>query len=130
MCFGILAKLLILHRPARQSASGLLDVGFREVADAKGEQLHQLASEIFVGMFPAIAGSVEPDQERRVAHGGVEQISKSAAGTNAKGLILPAHEREVVDLGIAGGEVVVPHEREPLAQGVRPEDHSVDPPRP
>ena len=80
VCFGILGKFLILHRPARQSAGGLLDVGFGKVADAEGEELHQLASEVFVGMFPAIAGSIEPDQERWIAHGGVEQLAKALAG--------------------------------------------------
>ena len=46
----------------------------------------------------------------------------------AQGLVLPPHQRQVVDLGVAGGEVAVPQEREALGQRVRAEEHAVDPP--
>ncbi len=35
--------------PAREHARGRVDVGFGVVADAAGEQLHQLAAEVFLG---------------------------------------------------------------------------------
>ena len=45
-----------------------------------------------------------------------------------KRLVLPPHQGQVVDLEVAGGEVVVPHQRQPLGQRVRAEEHAVDPP--
>ena len=38
------------------------------------------------------------------------------------------HEAEVVDLEVAGGEVIVPQEGQALGQRVRTEEHAVDPP--
>src|SRR5436190_4643965 len=44
-------------------------------------------------------------------------------------LILPEHVAGIVDLGIAGGEMVVPEERDLFAQRLRAVKHTVNPPR-
>ncbi len=38
------------------------------------------------------------------------------------------HQAEVVDLEVTGGEVVMPHQGEPLGEGVGTAEHAVDPP--
>ena len=120
---------LVTHElPARQGAGGLLDVVLGIVADPEREQLHQLAGEVLVRVALRILLGVEPDQERRVAEHRVQQPAERAAAERAQRLVLPPHQRQVVDLEVAGGEVVVPHQRQPLGQRIRAEEHAVDPP--
>ena len=67
---GGLAEGAVGDRPAGEGAGGLLDVGLGVVADAQGEQLHQLAGQVLVGVPLAVGRRVEPDQEGRVADRG------------------------------------------------------------
>ena len=59
-----------------------------------------------------------------------KQRAKVAQGVAAHQLVLAEHEAGVVDLGVAGGEVIVPEERQLLAERMRTVEHPVQPPRP
>src|SRR5262249_20901126 len=74
-------------------------------------------------------GGVEPNQQSGIAHDLIEQRPKPSSAQLAKELILAMHGRQIADLLIAGSEVVVPNERQPLAQRIGPKEHAVDPPR-
>ncbi len=126
---GGLAELAIGDGPAGQGSGGFLDVGLAVMADPQGEELHQLAGQVLVGVSLAVGRRVEPDQERRVADHRLQQLAERLAGQAAERLVLTPHGRRVADLEDAGGEVVVPHQGQPLAQGVGREDQAEEPPR-
>ena len=77
---GDVAEGAVVDGPAGQGAGGLLDVVLGVVADAEGEQLHQLAGEVLVGVPLAVRRGVEPDQQRRVADRGLEQLAERGRG--------------------------------------------------
>ncbi len=79
-------------QPVRARAASLTSASVI-VADAQGEQLHQLAGEVLVGVPLAVGRGVEPDQQGRVADDGVEQLAERRPGQPAEGLVLPAHRR-------------------------------------
>ncbi len=64
MSRGGLAELAIGDGPAGEGAGGFLDVGLAVMADPQGEELHQLAGQVLVGVPLAVGRRVEPDQER------------------------------------------------------------------
>ncbi len=129
MVRGVFEERAVGNGPAGEGPRGLLHVALGIVADPEGEQLHQLAGEILVRVPVAIGRGVEPDQEGRVPHRGVQEVAERGPGVSAEQVVLPPHGGQVVDLLVAGGEVVVPHEREPLAERVGAEQHAEDPPR-
>ncbi len=63
--------------PAGEGPRGLLHVALGIVADAEGEQLHQLTGEILVRVPVAIGRGVEPDQQGRVPHCGVQEARRT-----------------------------------------------------
>jgi hypothetical protein len=123
------AELVVDDRPAGQGTGGLLDVAFGVMADAEREELHQLSRQVLVGMSLAVGRRVEPDQQGRVADESIEQLGEGGAGVPAEDVVLPPHRGEAADFHVAGCEMVVPEERQPLAERVGPEQHAVDPPR-
>ncbi len=54
---------------------------------------------------------------------------KGARANSRKISILAQHRRQIVHLEIAGGEMVVPHQGQPLAQRIGRKQHAEDPPR-
>ena len=59
-----------------------------------------------------------------------QQRGEVAQGVLAHQLVLAEHEAGVLHLGVAGGEVVVPEQRQLLLQRVRAVEHPVQPPGP
>ncbi len=92
------------------------------------EKLHQLSRKILVGMSLAVGRSIEPRQERRVVDRGAQQVAERRSGQRSKHLVLAPHRRQVVDLLVAGCEVIVPHQRQPFTEWVRPAQHAKNPP--
>ena len=112
----------------RQGPRAFLDVGFGVLADAQREQFHQFAGEVFVGLALAVRWGVEPDEQGRVAEHGVQQVAEWAATELLECIVLHAHRGDIVDLELAGCEVVVPGEREAFAKRVRREKSPIEPP--
>jgi hypothetical protein len=73
---GGLGEVAVLDGPAGQTPGGLLDVGLRVVADAEGEQLHQLAAEVLVRVALAVGRGVEVREQGRLADRGIEQFGE------------------------------------------------------
>jgi hypothetical protein len=105
-------------RDAGERARGLLHVRLSVVADAEREELHQLARKVLVRMLAAIGLRVEPHEQRRLAQAAPQQLAERCARQFAEGLVLPPHRAHVLDLRLAGREVVVPHEHETLAERI------------
>jgi hypothetical protein len=57
-----------------------------------------------------------------------QQFSEGGAGEFSQDVVLLPHGGQIVDLEIARGEVIVPQQREPLAQCIGREEHAKDPP--
>jgi hypothetical protein len=125
---GGLAEFALGDRPAGQRAGAFLDVLLGVMADAEREQFHQFAGQVLVGMLLAIGRSIEPDQDCRIAHHGVEQFAERFAAQRAEQFVLPPHDAEILDLDGAGGEVIVPQERQSLAERIGTKKHPINPP--
>ena len=108
--------------PAGEGAGRLADVGLGVVADAEGEQFHQLAGVVLVRLALDVAVGVEPDEHGRVAAHRQQEGAELAEGVLAEQDGSAASSGRLADLGDAGGEVVVPEQRHPLAERV----HRVD----
>ena len=121
-------KLITHEPPAGQDAGRLLDIVLGIGTDTEREELHQLAGQVLIGLAPGVIGRVQPDEQGRVAEHRPQERSERGPAERAQGLVLPPHQRHVVDLAVAGGEVAMPQEREALRQRVRAEEHAVDPP--
>ena len=115
-------------RPAGQRPRDLLDVALGELADAEGEELHQLAGEVLVRLALPVRRGVEPVEKGGIAEHRPQQVAERPAAMAAKRLVLPAHGLDVLDLELAGREVVVPDQSEALGQGIGREEHPVEPP--
>ena len=68
------------------------------MADAAGEQFHQFAGEVLVGVLLGVGLAIEIDQHRRVAGDGQHQVAEAAIGQAANGFDLPVHQVAVFDL--------------------------------
>ena len=101
----------------------------RVIADAEGEQFHQFAGEVLVGILLRGRLAVEVDEHGRVAADGSDEVAEVAPGEAAQRLALAVHQEEVIDLAVAGGEVAVPEQRQLLAQRRPRGQHAVAPPR-
>ena len=123
-----LGEDVVVDAPPGQGACGLLDVALGVMADAQAEELHQLARQVLVRVALAVARGVEPDQHRRVVNDSAQQRRERPSAELAEQFVLPAHQRQAADLEVAGCEVVVPQERQPLGQRVGAEQHPVNPP--
>jgi hypothetical protein len=112
------------------------------VADPEGEELEDLAPEIFLRPRPRVEAAVEPDEHRGIARHLDQQLAEVADGEPPELLVLPhlrarhfvgtgrhhlraVHRAErAVDLRIRGGEVVVPEQRHLLLQRTAAVDHA------
>ena len=99
------------------------------MADAEGEELHDFAGEVLLRALAHVETSVEPDQHGRILRDCHEEIPEAAAqALFAKELDLALRAGQLAaleghhlgrlqradrtrDLGVGGGEVVVPEER-------------------
>ena len=63
-------------------------------------------------------GASSQTSKARVAEHRPQEVAERPAGVAAERVVLPLHRRDVVDLELAGGEVVVPDQREPLGERV------------
>src|SRR5439155_26417540 len=95
---------------AREGAGCFGNILLSVVAFAEGQEFHDLASVILVGMLFAALGLVEPDQ-----HGGVfcdrdEHLLPASGSQAAEGVILQPHQIGILYLLGAGSEVAVPEE--------------------
>ena len=77
-----------------------------------------------------LVAGVEPDEHRRVLADGLQHRTEPPQGVLAQQAILPEHQLGVLDLGEAGGEVVVPEQGHLLAERVAALEHAVQPPAP
>ena len=76
----------------------------------------------------AVGRGIQVKQQRWFSDGCVEKFGEWCMRQAAKCLVLPAHHGQIPDLLVAAGKVVVPQERQPLAQRVGREEHPVHPP--
>src|SRR5436309_2089170 len=76
----------------------------------------------------AVLRGVEPVEQCGIVGQVGEQFAEGSESQLAQRLVLPLHKLEVIDLEIAGGKVVVPHQRETLLERVRGEEAAVEPP--
>ena len=114
-------------RPAREGSGAVLDVVLRVVADAHGEELQQLAAVVLVDRVLVVLAVVQPQDHRRVAGQGDEQVGEVALAEAAEHLDL-VHQRPALrQLGVAGREDVVPEERHLLLQRVGAGHHTQQP---
>ena len=58
------------------------------------------------------------------------QIAKAAQGIALHQLVLAEHEADILHLGVAGGEVIVPEERQLFTKRMTAVEHPVKPPSP
>ena len=115
---AILAEQFVLDRPSGQCPRGLFHVGLAVLTDSQREQLQELPCEVLVGIVLAIARGVEPDKHGGVTHDGVEQPTKGPPAMLAEQIVLPSHGGQVLYLQVAGGKMIVPQQRQPLAQRI------------
>ena len=117
----------ILPDPAGEGPGGLADVALGVMPGAQGEQLEELAGEVLVGLVLLAGPAVEPDEHGRVGDDRLQERGEAAQGVGPQRLVLPVHERDRLDLLVAGGEVAVPEEGELLAERVGPVEDAVEP---
>ena len=113
---------------AGERARGLADVPLGVVALAEGEELHDLAGEIFVRHAFFRALGVEVKHHRRVQQDGLREVLEAAEGALAEQLVLQHQKRRLFHLLDRGGEVVVPEEGHFLAQRSLGLEHPAEPP--
>ena len=76
--------------PAGEDARRGVDVVFGVVADADGEELHQLAAEVLLRPGAHVEAAVEPHEHRRVLGHLDQQLVEAAQAQVAEELHLPA----------------------------------------
>ena len=114
--------------PPGEGAGRLLDVLLRVVTHAEREEFHHLAGVVLVGCALHVAVRVQPHEHRRVLAHVEQKRPELAEGVRAQRLVLGEHQLRGADLRVAGGEVVVPEQRELLAERVAALEHRVQPP--
>ena len=65
---------------------------------------------------------------RATKFGGVWRLQAKTVGDLAEEIILALHEPQVVDLEVAGGEVIVPHQRQAFLERMGRKEAAVEPP--
>ena len=109
---------------AGERARGLADVALA-VAAAERVELHQLAGVVLVRRLGVRVGQRQVQKHGRVARDLAQEVGEGTERVAAQGAVLGQHQRRVL---LAGGEVVVPEERELLLQRARRAHHLVEPP--
>jgi hypothetical protein len=114
--------------PSGQRASRLPHVVLGVVADAEGEQLHELAGQVLVRLADPVPAAVQPDQHRGIDDHRVGEGAEVAAAEPAQRLVLRGHQLRVAHLPRAGGEVAVPEPGHPFRERLVHGGHPVQPP--
>ena len=110
--------------PAGEGARRLTHVALGVVAHAHREELEQLAAEVLVRVRLHVLAVVEIHQHGRVFENAHQQVAQPSRGAGPQHLVLPQHHPVVAHLGVAGGEVAVPEERELLLERPRRGEHA------
>ena len=104
--------------PARKGAGGGLDIVLGVVADAAGEQLHQLTGEVLVRVRLVVLVAVEVAHHLRVTRDGQGKGAEAAQGVLPEHLVLlvkllPGHS------AVLGGKMSMPEQGHFLDEGAR-----------
>ena len=100
------------------------------VAHAHGEQLQQLPPPVLVDRGGVIVAVVQPVDHRRIPGQGHQQIPVVAHAPFPEHIDLLENFVEVVNLGVAGGENLMPEQDHLFLKGPAGVDHVVQPDRP
>ncbi len=132
--------------PSGEHARRGVDVGLGVVADAHGEELHDLAAEVLLRHRAGVGAAVEPDQHRRVLGDLDQECLEVAERVVAQHLDLPADTARILarlrghvarrfgrgrrarQLRVRRREVVVPEERHLLLERAVGVQHPEQPP--
>ncbi len=118
--------------PAGEGPGAVLNISLTVVGlaihpHAQGKQLQQLPAEVLVGPAVAVLIVVQPEDHGRVLGQLNEDGAEVAHAVLAEGFNLPVGLGVAVQLGVAGGEDMVPEEGHLLFQGPLGADHAVHP---
>ena len=119
---------LAVDAPAGEGAGRRLDVGFAIVAFAQGEELEQLAGEIFVGLPRHRSPAVEIDQHGGIAGDRLQERRIVSQGLTPKQRVLSEQRRRVAHLHERRGEMAMPEQGHALDQRLVGRNHLLDPP--
>ena len=75
-----------------EGPGSLLDVVLGVIADAEGEEFHQLPGKVFVRMILLALSGIQPDEHRRVARDGLYHQPEIGECMLAERLVLLPHE--------------------------------------
>jgi hypothetical protein len=78
--------------------------------------------------FPFRFDEASSHEQGRIRQHRSQQIAERPAGVAAERVVLALHGRDIVDLELTGGEVVVPEQGKPLRERVRGQEHAINPP--
>ena len=117
----------IPQRPAGEGAGALLDVVFRVVADAHGEQFEQFAPVVLVDGAIVVIGVVQPQQHRRVLGQLHQQVVETPQAVVAEHVDLIEQGSRLIQLAVAGGKQPVPEQGDLFFQRALGGDHAVQP---
>ena len=122
------AKLEHIVGPSGERTRGLADVVLGVIADAKREQLEQLAAEVLVRMVFDVLTVVQIHQHCGIFEDAQKQITEVPAGVGTEHFVLTVHHPRVPNLGATSREVAMPEQREFLFQRPLAEQHPASPP--
>ena len=95
-----------------KAQGGLFDVVFAIIADAQGEEFHQFAGVIFIGMLFAVLRVVEVIEHGGIFADGMDQMSEISRRHLRKQFVLIPHQPGRTFVAGAGGEMTMPEESE------------------
>ncbi len=121
-------ELGALEIPARERAGAFADVGLLIIADAHGEQFHDLAREVLVRRAFDVHAGVEIGQHGRVLRHADQQLAEIAEPLGLEQLQLLQHLAVIAHLVFAGGEVPMPEQRHLFFEWAVRRQHPVRPP--
>src|SRR5215211_2632760 len=107
----------------------LTNVAFRvPAAGAEREELHQLTRVVLVRRPLGVVRPREPEQHRRIAGDGQQQVVEPPQPVPAEKRVLAEHQSLRADALVRRREPVVPDERHALDQWTAAAHHAVEPP--
>ena len=109
--FGYLLELDPLIIPTGKGARRFANIFFAVVAHAHGEQLHDLAREVFVRCALHVHSRIEKRQHRRILRRADQQLAKIARALGLKQRQLTLHFAIVANLFFIIREMAVPKQR-------------------
>ncbi len=125
-----IAELVPENRPAGKRPSRLANVLLGVVPQPHAEPLQQVSGQLVVRQRLAVGVGVQPDQHRRVAGNVLQEWLEPAQGMAPQQLDVLSHQRRALDLGVAGGKVIVPEKSHLLQERMGRNNHPPQPPRP